>query len=152
MLSSAGLSPDQLRTALANPERTMEFLGKSSTHAERTPMQNNEDDLVIRINEARMQWEAEAGLPPRKPRPSQRHELEAENRRVEKQMIRDGPLLETFVGHDRSFSTTPIEQLDKSACREQVTVFMLIVRYKFLCKTCLHLKYIQCVFAMLSRY
>jgi len=153
MMSSTGLSPDQFRTALANPERMMELIGGSS-HAEHTPMQYSADEAVSQVNEARARWEAEARLPPQKLRLSQRYELEAENREVEKQMVqfaRDGAVLQTFVGQDQSFSTTPIEQLEKSAWQELVIVFVLILRYKFLCKTCLHVEYIRCVFTVLSR-
>jgi hypothetical protein len=124
MMFSMGLSPDQLRAALANPERMVELIGGSS-HAEHTPMHYSEDEIVSQINEARARPEAEARLPPEKLRLSQRDELEAENREVEKQMIqsaRDGAVLQTFVGQDQSFSTTPIEQLEKSACQEQVIV------------------------------
>ena len=110
-MSSMGLSPDQLRAALANPERMMESM-KGLSH---TP---SKDEIVNQINEARARSEAEARLPPEKLRLSQRDELEAENREVEKQMIRsarDGAVLQTFIGQNQSFSTTPIEQLEKSA-------------------------------------
>jgi hypothetical protein len=153
MMSSMGLSPDQLQTALANPERMMELIG-GSLHAERTPMEYSADEVASQINKARAQWEAEARLPPQKLRLSQRYELEAENGEVEKEMIkfgRDGAVLQTFFGQDRSFSTTPIERLEKSACQERVTVFVLILGYKFLCKTCLHINYIRCVFTVLSQ-
>jgi hypothetical protein len=133
MMSSMGLSPDQLQAALASPERLMELMG-GSLHTERTPMQYGEDEVITRINEARAQWEAEARLPPQKPYLSQRYELEAENREVEKEMIkftRDGALLQTFLGQDQSFSTTPIERLEKSACQERVIMFVLILGYKF---------------------
>jgi hypothetical protein len=124
MMSSMGLSPNQLCAALANPERMMELI-RGSSHAEHTPMHYGEDEIVSQINEARAQSEAEARLPPEKLRLSQCDELEAENREVEKQMIqsaRDGAVLQTFVGQDQYFSTTPIEQLEKSACWEQVIV------------------------------
>ena len=96
----------------------MELVG-GSAHAENTPMQYSEDDVVSKINEARARWEAEARLPPQKFHLSQRYELEAENRAVEKEMIQfapDGAMFQTFVGQDQSFSATPIEQLEKSAC------------------------------------
>lgn len=116
MASSMGLSTGQLQTALANPERMMELM-RGSSRAEHTPMEYGADEVIRQINEARARSEAEARLPPQKLRLSKRYELEAENREVEKEMIApDGAVLQTFLGQDQSFSTTPIERLEKSTC------------------------------------
>jgi hypothetical protein len=146
-LQSMGVSPDLLWAALENPKHMMELM-RGLSH------KPSKDKVMSQINEACAQLETKARLPPEKLRLSQHDELEAENREVEKQMIRsacDGTVLQTFVGQNQSFSTTPIEQLEKSAFYEQVIVFVLILHYKFLCKTCLHIKSIQCVFTMLSQ-
>jgi hypothetical protein len=117
-LQSMGVSPDLLWAALENPKHMMELM-RGLSH------KPSKDKVMSQINEACAQLETEARLPPEKLRLSQHDELEAENREVEKQMIqsaRDGAVLQTFVGKDQYFSTTPIEQLEKSACWEQVIV------------------------------
>lgn len=83
---------------------------------------SNDSDIeehVRKIELARGRWEEEARLPPMKAYSSQRHDMELENREVERQMLQlrgtstGITVFQTYLGQDRPFSKSLLPRLKK---------------------------------------
>jgi hypothetical protein len=122
MVQEMGLSPVQLQNIMQDPASMMELMQRMSPQNPPLSRSKNSgfEDYKRQIEAARARWEEEARLPPVKVYPSQRHDMELENREVERQMLQfraTGSVLQTFLGQDRPFSTSPLAQLKKGSCR-----------------------------------
>lgn len=113
-LSSLNLSPQELSSALQDPERMTNLMGQPPI----AELMNSQPDVKNELDMAEARWKQEAQLIPRKPLPTRRADLDRFNRHVLKEMTGPGPekhlILKTFVGHEKYYSTTPITQLTRS--------------------------------------
>lgn len=110
-LSSLHLPTEQFQHALQSPEYMMELMKRiSDTDSGHSEPGMNEIKQKLEAVEAR--WQAEARLPPEKPLATKRHDLERINWSLAQKMSsKNFGILNTIVGHEKTFSTIPITEL-----------------------------------------
>jgi len=104
-MSSLGISPSELENMLANPDLLQD------------PPHFDPEKLVQQIVEARTRWELESKLPAQKFPLTDRRALQLSYKAVEQEMMLPRPgvlMLQTLIGQDKSFSTTPVSRLQMS--------------------------------------
>ena len=108
-LSSLQLSSEQFQHVLQSPERMTELIRRASDADPGHP-DLSENEIIQELCAVRARWHAEACLPPQKPQATRRIDLESTNQVLALRM--SSPyFLKTYVGQEKSFSTTPITQL-----------------------------------------
>lgn len=124
LASDLGLSSEAIQASLRDPQlaEMMRRASMSDVGREWAPEETLTQDemLTQEIMQLREQWKVEATLPPEKPVPTRRSDREYVNQRVINSMTKDSEnfkyrVLKTFIGQDKHFSTTPIQELRPSS-------------------------------------
>lgn len=118
ILSSLNLSPEELQSLLQDPKRVMDLMMSTTQDTTETMpglemASSNTGNFQKELDEEDARCKQEAKLPLRKPAPTQRTDLELDNREVSENM--STPFLKTFIGQQTHFSTTPVTQLTRGA-------------------------------------